>query len=103
MTRRLTAALMLLAALGLHFGVASPARLQRDEAREEFARLREEREGLRVQSARLQRRAASVRAPAGDAEAVRALRLSFLGAVEGLPLRAIRTARRPSCRPGRRR
>jgi len=81
---------MLLAALGLHLGVAAPARRQRDEAREEFAHLREEREGLRVQSARLQRRAASVRAPAGDAEAVRALRSSFLGAVEGLPLKAIR-------------
>ena len=81
---------MLLAALGLHFGLAAPARRQRDEAREEFARLREERERLRVQSARRQRRAASARTPSGDAEAVRALRLSFLGAVEGLPLRAVR-------------
>jgi hypothetical protein len=81
---------MLLAALGLHFGLAAPARRQRDEARGEFARLREERERLRVQSARRQRRAASVRAPSGDAEAVRALRLSFLGSVEGLPLRAVR-------------
>ena len=90
MTRRLAAALMLLAALGLHLGLASPARRQRDEAREEFARLREEREGLRAQSARLQRRTASARAPSGDAEAVRALRLSFLGAVEGLPVTAVR-------------
>ena len=90
MTRRLAAALILLAALGLHLGLAAPARRQRDEAREEFARLREEREGLRAQAARLQRRAASVRAPSGDAEAVRALRLSFLGAVEGLPLRLVR-------------
>ena len=90
MTRRLAAALMLLAALGLHVGVAAPARRQRDAARDEFARLREERERLRVQFARLQRRAASVRAPSGDAEAVRALRLSFLAAVEGLPLKAVR-------------
>jgi hypothetical protein len=89
-TRRLAAALMLLAALGLHLGVAAPARRQRDEAREEFARLREERERLRVQSARLQRRTASARAPSGDAEALRALRLSFLGAVEGLPVQAVR-------------
>jgi len=88
--RRLAAALMLVAALGLHLGVAAPARRQRDEAREEFARLREEREGLRVQSARLQRRTAAARAPSGDAEAVRALRLSFLGAVEGLPVKAVR-------------
>jgi hypothetical protein len=89
-TRRLAAVLMLPAALGLHFGLAAPARRQRDEAREEFARLREERERLRAQSARRQRRAASVRAPSGDAEAVRALRLSFLRSVEGLPLRAVR-------------
>ncbi len=90
MTRRLAAALMLLAALGLHLGLAAPARRQRDEAREEFARLREERERLRAQAARLQRRAVSVRAPSGDAEAIRALRLSFLEAVERLPLRAVR-------------
>ena len=90
MTRRLAAALMLLAALGLHLGLAAPSRRQRDEAREEFARLREERERLRAQAARLPRRTASVRAPSGDAEAVRALRQSFLGAVEGLPLRAVR-------------
>ena len=63
MTRRLAAALLLLAALGLHLGLAAPARRQRDEAREEFARQREEREGLRAQAARLQRPAASVRAP----------------------------------------
>jgi len=89
-TRRLAAALMLLAAVGLHLGLAAPARRQRDEARAEFAQLREERERLRAQAARLQRRAASVRTPKGDAEAARALRLSFLGAVFGLPLRAVR-------------
>jgi hypothetical protein len=89
-TRRWAAALLLFAALGLYLGLAAPARRQRDEAREEFARLREEREGLRAQDARLQRQAASLRAPKGDAEAARALRLSFLEAVEGLPLRAVR-------------
>jgi hypothetical protein len=89
-TRRLAAALLLLAALGIHLGLAAPARRQRDEAREEFARQREEREGLRAQTARRQRPTASARAPRGDAEAVRALRLSFLEAVEGLPLRAVR-------------
>jgi len=88
--RRLAAAFLLLAALGLHVGLAVPARRQRDAAREEFARRREEREGMRAQAARLQRRSASVRAPGDHAEAARALRLSFLGAVEGLPLRAVR-------------
>jgi len=89
-TRRLAAALMLLAAVGLHVGLAAPARRQRDEAREEFARLREERERLRAQAARLRRPAVSVGAPSGDAEAVRALRQSFLGALEGLPVRTVR-------------
>ena len=90
MTRRWAAASLLLAALGLYVGLAAPARRQRDEARAEFARLREEREGLRAQAARLQRQAASMRAPMGDAQAARALRLSFLEAVAGLPLRAVR-------------
>jgi hypothetical protein len=89
-TRRLAAAVMLLAAVGLHLGFATPARRQRDEGRAEFARLREERERLRAQAARLQRGAVSVGAPSSDAEAVRELRRSFLGAVEGLPLRAVR-------------
>jgi hypothetical protein len=84
------AALLLLAALGLHLGLAVPARRQRDEARDEFARSREERERVRAQSARLERRAAAGRAPAGDAEAARALRLSLLRAAEGLPLTAVR-------------
>lgn len=90
MTRRVVAAFLLLAALGLHLGIASPARRQRDAARGEFARLREERERVRVQVARLQRPAGSARAPRSDAEAARALRRSLLGAVEGLPLRAVR-------------
>jgi hypothetical protein len=89
-TRRLAAALLLAAALGLHLGLAAPARRQRDEARREFAQLREERERLRAQAARVQRRAPAARAPRGEAEAARALRLSFLGAVGGLPLRAVR-------------
>lgn len=92
MKRRVAAALLLVAAAGLHVGVARPARRQRDEARDEFARSREERERLRADAARLERRAAAGRAPAGDAAAIRALRLSLLRATEGLPLGAIRIA-----------
>jgi hypothetical protein len=88
--RRVAAALLLAAALGLHFGVTLPARRQRDEAREGFARGREERERLRAQAVRLERRAAAGRAPAGDAAAARALRLSLLQAIEGLALGAVR-------------
>ena len=90
MTRRVVAALLLLAALGLHLGVALPARRQRDEARDEFARRREERERLRAQVAGFERRAAAGRAPSGDAAAARALRLTLLQAAEGLPLGAVR-------------
>ena len=92
MTRRVAAALLLLAALGLHLGVAVPARRQRDEARYEFARCRVERERLRAQVARLEPREAAGRAPSGDAAAARALRLSLLRATEGLPLGAVRIA-----------
>lgn len=99
MTRRVVAALLLLAALGLHLGVASPARRQRDAARAEFARLRKERERVRVEVARLHRQAASARAPRGDAEAARALRRSLLEAVDSLPLRAVRISAEAG-RPG---
>lgn len=89
MRRRVAGALLLVAALGLHLGVTLPARRQRDEARDEFARAREQRERLRAQTARLERRAAAGRAPSGDAAAARALRLSLLQATEGLPLEAV--------------
>ncbi len=89
-TRRLAAALLLLLALGLHLGLAAPARRQRDEARAAFAQLREERESLRARAVRLQRRSPSASAPRSGAEAARALRLSFLQAVSGLPLRSVK-------------
>jgi hypothetical protein len=85
-------ALLLAAALGLHLGVTLPARRLRDEARDEFARGREERERLRARAAGLERRAAAARAPAGDAAAARALRLTLLRATEGLPLVGVRIA-----------
>lgn len=90
MRRRLLAALLLAAALGVHLGVTTPSRRARDEARELFAQARAERERLRAQAARLERSAAPARAPSGDAEAVRALRESLLRATDGLPLRAVR-------------
>jgi hypothetical protein len=89
----LAAALLLLAALAVHLGVGVPARRERDEAREDFARARKARESLRTQAVRLERRAvAAARAPAGDAAAARALRLALLQATEGLPLESVRIA-----------
>jgi hypothetical protein len=89
--RTLAAAVLLLAAVGVHLGVAVPARRARDEAREAFARAREEREKTRSQVSRLERRAsATVRAPSGAAAASRALRLSLLQATRGLALDAVR-------------
>jgi hypothetical protein len=82
-------ALLLLAALGLYLGVASPARRSRDASRGEFARAREERERLRSRLALLERRAATVRAPSGDAAAARALRHSLLEATRGLGLGSV--------------
>jgi hypothetical protein len=98
-TRRLAAALLLLVAAGVHVGVTLPARRQRDEARDEFARGREERERLRAQAARLGQRAPVAQAPEGDAAAARALRQALLRATEGLDLRDVRIA----ATPGRRR
>jgi hypothetical protein len=97
-TRRLAAAVLLLVAVGLHLGVTLPARRQRDEARDEFARGREERERLRAQTARLDQRPPAVRAPAGDAAAARALRLSLLRATDGLALRGVQIAAAPGRR-----
>jgi hypothetical protein len=90
-TRRWAAVLLVLVALGLELAVAAPARRQRDAARDEFGRLRGERERLRAQAAQLERRTAAVaRAPQGGAAAARALRASFLRATAGLPLGAVR-------------
>jgi hypothetical protein len=90
-SRRLVGLVLLLAALGLHLGLAVPARRQRDVARADFARGRQERERLREQVARLERRtAATARAPSGDAAAVRAVRLSLLRATGGLPVGVLR-------------
>ena len=90
MRRRVCAAVLVIAALGLHLGVTLPAGRERDAARSGFARAREQRERLRAEAVRLERRAAAGRAPAGEAAAARALRLSLLRAIEGLPLGGVR-------------
>lgn len=89
--RRAVAVVLAAAAVGIHLGVSVPARRQRDEAREAFARAREGRERLRAEAKHLERRAAAtVRAPSGEAAAARALRLSLLGATHGLALESLR-------------
>jgi hypothetical protein len=87
MTRRIVGLVLLVAALGIHVGLTLPARRSRDAARELYARQREERERLRAEVARLERRssaAAGAQAPAGEAAAARALRLSLLSATRGI-------------------
>jgi hypothetical protein len=84
------AVVLLLAAAAVHLGVAAPLRRERDAAREDFARAREERETLRSRASRLARQAAvTVRAPAGDAAAALALRASLLRATDGLALGSV--------------
>jgi len=102
MTRRLIALGLLLAAAVVHVGLTVPARRARDEARAAFARKREERERVRGDVARLERRAHAARpqAPEGDAAAVRALRRSLLRATRGLPIGDVQIAAQPERRGG---
>jgi hypothetical protein len=94
MTRRLVGLGLLLAAAALHLGFTLPARRARDEARAAFAHKREERERLRADVARLERRATGARAaaPEGDAAAARALRRSLHAATRGLPISGVEIA-----------
>jgi hypothetical protein len=100
MTRRLVGLGLLLAAAVVHVGLARPARVARDEARAAFARQREERERLRAEVARLERRAFVARpgAPDDEAAAARALRLSLLAATRGLAIGDVRIASHPERR-----
>jgi hypothetical protein len=98
MSRRAgVAGLLLLLAGAAHLAVVAPARRDRDEARTEYARAREERQRLRERVADLERhRVAAGQAPAADAAAaVRALRLSFLRATEGLPVESVQISAVP--------
>jgi hypothetical protein len=97
-TRRLVCLGLLLAAVAIHVGVTRPTRRGRDEARDRFAAARAERERLRTDVARLERRASRPLAPEGDAAAARALRLSLLRATEHLPLQAVQISAEPQRR-----
>jgi hypothetical protein len=98
MTRRLVAALCTLAAAWLWFGVASPARRERDVARSEFARLRAERERVRSRVAEVERRAAVGRTPESGAAAARAMRRALLQATEGAAVGSVRIGAAPADR-----
>ena len=100
MTRRLVGLGLLLAAALVHVGLTLPARGARDEARMAFAHQREERERLRAEVARLERRASAARpgAPDGDAAAARAMRLSLLAATRGLAIGDVQIASHPERR-----
>jgi hypothetical protein len=96
MTRRLVGRLR----RGIALGITLPARRVRDESRAAFAQRREERERLRVDVARLERRASEVRVGTPDdaAAAARALRLSLLAATHGLGISDVQIASHPERR-----
>jgi hypothetical protein len=101
MTRRIIGLVLLAAALVAHVGLTLPARRSRDAARELYGRQREERERLRAEVARLERRSSAVagaHAPAGEAAAARALRLSLLSATRGIAVDAVEIAAQPERR-----
>jgi hypothetical protein len=98
---RIVGLLLLAAALLIHVGLTLPARRSRDSARELYAHQREERERLRAEVARLERRtsaAAGARAPEGEAAAARALRLSLLSATRGIAIDDVEIAAQPERR-----
>jgi hypothetical protein len=97
MTRvRLAAALVVAAGL-VHVLLTLPAGRARDAARAEFGRQRAERELVRAELARLERRAAarSGAAPEDDAAAARALRRAMLDATRGLAIGQVQIAALP--------
>jgi hypothetical protein len=97
-TRRVLAALLLAAGGWLWFGAAAPARRERDAAREEFARLRGERERVRLQIEASSRRATVALTPERGAAAARALRRALLAAAEAAPVREVAIAASASTR-----
>jgi len=95
MKPRLVVGLGLLLAAGVvQLGLTPPVRRARDEARAAFARQRAERESLRGELARLERRtpASTPVAPGDAAAAARALRRSLLLATSGLEIGDVQIA-----------
>jgi hypothetical protein len=94
--RGLAGLVLLAAAAGVWLGFAEPARRERDLARAEYARGREERERLRAQALTLERQGAADRTPQAGAAAARALRAALLAATRGLPVEGVQIAASPS-------
>jgi hypothetical protein len=90
--RAAVAVLPLAFALALWGVVAVPAQRERDLARTDYARAREERERLRAQVIALEHRASGGRAAPAGAATARALRASLLAAAGGLPVGAVQLA-----------
>lgn len=95
---RVLAAVLVAASAWLWLGVAVPAGRERDAAREEFARLRAEREQVRARVEAASRRARVVLTPEKGAAAARALRRALLQAAEAAPVREVSIA--ASASPG---
>jgi hypothetical protein len=97
-TRRLAVVLLLACSAWLWFGLAAPARRERDAARDEFARLRVERERVRAEVEAASRRAVVTLAPEDGAAAARSLRRALLQAAEAAPVRDVEIAASPARR-----
>lgn len=98
MTRRVLALFLFVVAGALFIFVARPAQRQRDEARNDYASARVERERLRVRLAALGRRTSEDEgATAADgAAAVRVLREAALAALEGLRVSGVEISTSPA-------
>jgi hypothetical protein len=101
-TRRLVGLALLAAAVLVHAGVTLPARRARDEARAAYAAKREERERLRAELGRLERRSSARGSAASEdaAAAARALRQRLLAATAGIALADVQIATRPERQGG---
>lgn len=100
MKRALVAAVLLVGAFAVHAGVTLPARRARDEARLAFAQKRAERERLRAELQRLERRPPGETAgvPGDAAAAARGLRLALLAATRGQGLLDVQISAQPERR-----
>ncbi len=92
MSSRLAGAVLLLAAAGVWLAVTVPAQGERDAARTEYGRAREQKEKLRVELASAERRAVAGMSPQAGAAASRGMRASLLRAIEGLRVEGVQIA-----------